>query len=177
MRKLLLASLVVALFAGMAMAQITQTGTVNINVPVAGLFTMALTPASGSTITYLTMSPGTSDNTTGVVDILVRSNFKNNTWYLKVHQNQELSDGAILETIPSANFTHTSTGGLGLHADAAATQFSTGTATTFYTCDLTERKNIPAGTTITQNMDLTIPLTQAAGTYVNTLTYTLTVTP
>jgi len=177
MRKLLLATLAVALFAGLAMAQTDQTGTININVPVGGLFTMALTPASGSTITYPLMAPGTSDNTTGIVSILVRSNFKNNTWYLKVHQNNVLTDAAITEFIPSANFTHTSAGGLGTHADAAATQFVTGTATTFYTCDATEQKNIPAGTTITQTMNLLVPASQAAGTYINTLTYTLTVTP
>ncbi|MBI4727280.1 hypothetical protein HY768_08695 [candidate division TA06 bacterium] len=180
MKKILLATVAVALFAGMALAQVDQTGTTNIEVKVVGVFTMTLTPASGSTITYgdgvTTMVPGTSDNTK-TVGILVKSNFKNNTWYLKVNQDQILTDAAIVETIPSANFTHTSTGGLGVHADAAATEFVTTTPTLFYTCDAAERKNIPTGTTITQQLQLLVPDTQAAGTYINTLTYTLTVTP
>jgi len=176
MRKLLLAIVAVALFAGLAMAQLNQTGTVNINVPVGGVFTMGLAPVSGSTINYPTLSPGDIDATTGSVNITVCSNHKNSVWYLQVHQNNVLTDAAIPDFIPSANFTHTSTGGTGIRADGAATPFA-GSAATFYTCAAAERKNLPGGTTITQAMQLTIPNDQAAGTYINTLTYTLTVAP
>ncbi len=178
MRKLLLAIVAVALFAGMAMAQPSATGTININVPVGGRFSITLAPASGSTITYPTLYPGDVDATTGVVGITVLSNYKNTTWGLQVHQNQLLTDAAITEAIPSASFTHTSTGGTGgTHLDATATIFTTTTATTFYTCGPLEQQNLPLGSTISQAMRLAIPNNQASGTYINTLTYTLTAHP
>lgn len=174
MKKLLLASLAVALFAGMAMAQPADVSSpVVVTVPVGGVFQMTLGAAA---IDYLPLLPGDFDNSQ-FLDITVRSNWKNNTWVLQVHQNELLTDAAITEVIPSVNFTHTSTGGLGVHADAAPTEFVTGTATTFYTCDATERKNVGSPTTITQQYQLAAPVDQAAGTYTNTLTYTLHAIP
>jgi hypothetical protein len=174
MKKFLLASLVVALFAGFALAQPADvTGDVVVTVPVGGVFEMTLSTAA---INYLPLLPGDNDNTQ-TLDITVRSNWKNNTWILQVQQDGLLTDAAITEVIPSVNFTHTSSGGLGVHADAAATEFVTGTATTFYTCDATERKNVGSPTTITQEYQLSAPSDQAAGTYTNTLTYTLHANP
>jgi len=175
MRKLLMAIVAVALFAGMAMAQLDVTGTVVINAPVGGLFTMAL---SGGPINYVGLVPGVTDNTKSV-GITVRSNYKNADWVLQVHQNQLLTDGTITESIPSTSFTHSTTGaGVGLYADAAPTQFVTGTAATFYTCvPATEGKTTGLGLTFTQALQLSIPVDQAAGAYTNTLTYTLTVNP
>ncbi|MHB8157529.1 MAG: hypothetical protein ACYDEQ_09100 [Desulfocucumaceae bacterium] len=175
MKKILLASLVVAMCAGMAMAQPADVNSalVPVTVPVGGVFSMTLSAAA---ITYLALLPGDFDNSQ-IMDITVRSNWKNYTWILKVQQDGLLTDAAIVENIPSVNFTHTSTGGAGIHADVAATEFVTGAATTFYTCALAEQKNVGTPTVIQQQYQLSAPASQAAGTYTNNLTYTLTVTP
>jgi hypothetical protein len=175
MKKILLASLVVAMFAGMAMAQPIEVNSalVPVTVPVGGVFQMTLSAAA---INYLPLLPGDFDNTQ-TMDVTVRSNWKGYTWILKVQQDGLLTDALITEVIPSVNFTHTSTGGAGVRADAAATEFVTGTATTFYTCALAEQKNVGSPTVIQQQYQLAAPADQAAGTYTNNLTYTLTVTP
>ena len=167
MKKLLLASLVVALFAGMAMAQADETATVDVSVNVNGIWSIAL---SSGTVDFGNMDPGA--NATAGVTATVRTNQKI-AWYLKLNKDQDLThtvDGT--ETIPSASFLYAGSGGAGTWVDG---EFPLA-ATIGYTATVAERK-AAAGIALTTTYDLTIPAEAVAGTYTNTITYTLTATP
>lgn len=166
MKKLLLASLVVALFAGMAMAQADQTATVDVSVNVNGIWSLAL---SSGTVNFGNMDPGA--NATAGVTATVKTNQKI-AWYLKLNKDQDLTHTVdAAEFIPSTNFTYTGSGGGGGWLDG---EFPPAAALG-YTATVTERK-AAAGIVLTTTYDLTIPADAVAGTYTNTITYTLTAT-
>lgn len=167
MKRLLLAGLIVALFAGMAMAQANQTAAVDVSVNVNGVWSLAL---SSGTVDFGNMDVGT--NATAPVTATVRTNQKV-AWYLKLNKNQDLTHSVdAAETIPSASFTYTGSGGAGTWVNG---QFPSA-ATTVYTATVGEQK-AAAGVALTTTYDLTIPADAVAGTYTNTITYTLTVSP
>lgn len=165
MKRLFLICAAVMLVGGMALAQANQTGQVNVTAVVNGLFRLTL---STSAINYA-LDPGQSDATQSVV-ANVRTNH-NVPWYLKLNKDQDLTFGT--ETIPSANFTYAGTGGLGAWVSG---QFPA-VAAVGYTAAATEYKTTGLGIDLTTTYTLTIPADQTAGTYTNTITYTLTVTP
>jgi hypothetical protein len=115
------------------------------------------------------LDPGATDATQSVV-ANVRTN-QNVAWYLKLHKDQELTMGA--ETIPSVNFTYAGSGGAGPWVSG---EFPLAAAVG-YTAALAEYKVTGLGLDLTTAYSLTIPGDQTAGTYTNTITYTLTVTP
>lgn len=167
MKKLLLAGLVVALFAGMAMAQADQTATVDVSVNVNGIWSLAL---SSGTVNFGNMDPGA--NATAGVTATVRTNQKV-AWYLKLNKDQDLTHTVdATETIPSANFLYTGSGGAGPWVTG---QFNL-SPSLGYTATVAEQK-AAAGVALTTTYDLTIPADAVAGTYTNTITYTLTATP
>lgn len=150
-----------------------QTATVNVTATVNNVFTLTL---NTSTVTF-TGGPGdTPTPSPTTVIATVKSNFTaGSPWQLKIKKNQDLTDSDITNptpSIPSASFTHTSTGGAGTHADSVDTVFST-TSTIYYTATTPEKNNLTAGTAITSPYKLVIPTTQSAGTYTNTTTHTL----
>lgn len=169
MKKLLLASLVVALFAGLAIAQPADVSSpVDVQVTVGGVWELTLDVAA---IDFGILIPG--DNASAAVNANVRTNQKI-AWYLKLNKDQDLThtvDGT--EIIPSANLTFTGSGGAGAWVNG---EFNLA-PTTAYTCDATEYKNLGAGTDLTTTLDILIPDPAMAGTYTNTITYTLTATP
>lgn len=167
MKKVLMAALLVAVFAGLAMAQADLTATVDVSVTVNGVWSLAL---DNSAVDFGIMDLG--DNDTAPITATVRTNQKVG-WYLKLNKNQDLThsvDGT--ETIPSANFTYTGSGGAGTWANG---EFQS-SATTAYTAHSSEEK-AAAGVALTTTYDLTIPADAMAGIYENTITYTLTATP
>jgi len=144
-----------------------QTATVSVTATVNNTFTLTLDSPTVS----LTGNPGETKTQARIAT--VKSNFiAGNPWQLRIKQNQDLTDSGTSATIASAQFTHTSTGGAGTHADSSDTTFST-TSTTYYTADGSEKNNLPSGTPITTTFKLVIPDNQAAGTYTNTITFTL----
>lgn len=165
MKKLILICAGVMLLGGMALAQADQTADVSVTAIVNGLFRLTLNTAA---INYA-LDPGATDATQSVL-ANVRTNH-NVAWYLKLHKDQDLTMGA--ETIPSANFTYTGSGGAGGWTDG---EFPAAAAVG-YTADASEYKVTGAGLNLTTAYSLTIPNDQTAGTYTNTITYTLTVTP
>lgn len=165
MKRLLLICAAVMLVGGMALAQANQTGQVNVTAVVNGLFRLTL---SNSAINY-SLDPGQTDNTQFVV-ANVRTNH-NVAWYLKLNKDHDLSFGT--ESIPSANFTYTGSGGLGTWVNG---EFPSSPAVG-YTAAASEYKVTGPGLNLTTTYSLTIPDDQTAGTYTNTITYTLTVTP
>jgi len=168
MKKLLLAGLVVALFAGMASAQLLdQTATVDVQVAVNGIWSLTM---SAPLVDFGAMDVGT--NATQGVTATVRTNQKV-AWYLKLHKSQDLTHTTdATEFIPSANFLYTGSGGAGAWVNG---EFQA-VATTAYTATAAEQK-AAAGIALTTTYDLTIPAEAVAGTYTNTITYTLTATP
>jgi len=166
MKRLILICAVVTLVGGMVLAQpADQTAQVNVTAVVNGLFRLTLNTAA---INYA-LDPGQTDNTQSVV-ANVRTN-QNVAWFLKLHKNHDLTMGA--ETIPSANFTYTGSGGAGGWTDG---EFPA-VAAVGYTAAASEYKVTGTGLNLTTTYSLTIPDDQTAGTYTNTITYTLTVTP
>lgn len=165
MKKLLLIGIAVALVGGMALAQANQTAQVSVTAVVNGLWRITL---STNAINYA-LDPGQTDNTQSVV-ANIRSN-QNVDWYLKINKDHDLQMGA--ETIPSANFTYTGSGGAGTWTDG---EFPAAPAVGYDAAD-SERKVTGHGLDLTTTYSLTIPDDQTAGTYTNTITYTLTVTP
>ncbi|MBU1356333.1 MAG: hypothetical protein KJ620_07165 [Candidatus Edwardsbacteria bacterium] len=169
MKKLLLASLVVALFAGMAMAQPADvTSDVDVQVTVGGVWTLTLDVAA---IDFGILIPG--DNASDAVNVNVRTNQKI-AWHLKLNKDQDLTHTVdATEIFPSANLTYTGSGGAGTWVDGEFTL----APTTAYTCAAIEYKNLGAGTDLTTTLDILIPDPAMAGIYTNTITYTLTATP
>lgn len=170
MKKLMLASLAVALFAGIAMAQVDQSATVDAQVTVNGIWSLTLSTAA---VDFGTWEPGDVCTPVNVV-ATVRTNQKV-AWFLKLSQNGDLLNTSVVpnETIPSdPNFTYSGSGGAGTWTPG----FFQTTPTTAYACDATEYK-AAAGVPLTTALALTIPAPAAAGVYSNTLTYTLTTTP
>jgi hypothetical protein len=165
MKRLFLICAAAMMVGGMALAQANQTADVNVTAVVNGLFRLTLNTAA---INYA-LDPGQTDNTQSVV-ANVRTNH-NVAWYLKLHKDQDLTMGT--ETIPSANFTYAGSGGLGPWVSG---QFPAAAAVG-YTADASEYKVTGPGLNLTTTYSLTIPDDQTAGTYTNTITYTLTVTP
>lgn len=144
------------------------TQTVTVTATVNTTFTLTL---DAGTVT-LTGNPGTTQTQARIATVL--SNFvAGNPWQLQIKKDRDLKDDGTTETIASAQFTHTSTGGAGSHADSSDTTFST-TSTTYYTATGTEKNNLPGGTAITSTAKLVIPTNQAAGTYTTTVVHTLT---
>ncbi len=164
MKKLILISAAAMLVGGMALAQANVTADVNVTAVVNGVWRLTL---NTSAINYA-LDPGQTDNTQAVT-ANIRSN-QNVDWYLKIHKDHDLTFGT--ETIPSANFTYTGSGGAGTWTNG---EFQT-SATTCYDAADTERKVMGTGLNLTTTYSLTIPNDQTAGTYTNTITYTLTVT-
>lgn len=164
MKKLILICAGVMMVSGMALAQANQTGQVSVTAVVNGLFRLTLSTAA---INYA-LDPGQTDNTQSVV-ANIRTN-QNVPWFLTLHKDQDLTMGT--ETIPSANFTYDGTGGAGPWVDG---EFAAAAALG-YTADATEYKVTGGGLDLTTTYTLTIPVDQTAGTYTNTITYTLTVT-
>jgi hypothetical protein len=169
MKKLLLASLVVVLFAGMAMAQPADlTADVNVQVTVNGVWSITLDVAA---VDFGTLEPGDIATPANVV-ATVRSNQKI-PWGLQLNKDRDLTNDVALESIPSANFTYTGGGpGAGLWTNG---EFFLA-PTTAYLCAATEYK-VAAGLALTTTLNLTIPAPAAAGLYTNVITYTLTATP
>lgn len=168
MKKLLLIGIAVALVGGMALAQPADvTAQVNVTAVVNGVWRLTL---STNAINYA-LDPGQTDNTQSVV-AYVRTN-QNLQWYLKINKDHDLSNGTPVDDIPSANFTYTGSGGLGPWVNG---EFPS-SATVCYTAAASEFKVVAApGLALTTTYSLTIPDDQTAGTYTNTITYTLTVT-
>lgn len=145
-----------------------QTATVTTTAVVNTTFSLTL---DSSTVS-LTGDPGETKTQPRIAT--VKSNFvAGNPWKLNIKKDVDLTDSGTSETIASAQFTHTSTGGVGTHADSADTTFST-TSTLYYTATGGEKNNLPGGTASTTTFKLVIPNTQAAGTYTNITTFTLT---
>lgn len=165
MKKLILICAGVMLLGGMALAQADVTADVSVTAVVNGVWRLTLSTLA---INYA-LDPGATDNTQSVV-ANIRSN-QNVEWELLINQDQVLTFGA--EFIPSANFTYAGAGGLGTWTNG---EFPLA-ATTAYDCDATEAKVMGAGLNLTTTYALTIPADQTAGTYTNTVTYTLHATP
>ena len=147
-----------------------QSATVTVTATVNTVFELT---CDKSAVT-LTGNPGSTVSDT--VICTAKSNYTPDAWLMKTSTNQALTDTSTSETIPLANFLHSSTGGSGTHADASDTAFTT-SAWTYYTAAGSEKKNLPGGTAITSTYKVNIPSSQAAGTYTATVTHTLTVTP
>ena len=160
-------------FGGQAFAQKPpdSTQTVTVTATVNTTFTLTL---DASTIT-LTGDPG--DTKTQARIATVKSNFTAGPpWQLQIKKDQDLTDSTQTpsQTIASAQFTHTSTGGAGTHDDTSDTTFPTAAAlTTYYIATGAEKTNLPGGTAITSTYKLVIPANQAAGAYSNVITHTL----
>jgi len=147
-----------------------QSATVTVTATVSTVFELTCNKSAVA----LTGNPGETKSDT--VQCTAKSNYTPDPWIMKISTNQALTDSSTSETIPLANFLHSSTGGSGTRADASDTAFTT-SAATYYTAAVSEKKNLPGGTTITSTYKVNIPSTQAAGTYTATVTHTLTVTP
>ena len=146
-----------------------STQTVTVTAAVTTTFSLTLDAGTVS----LTGNPGDTKTQARIATVL--SNFTaGSPWQLKITKDQDLTDSSQTpnQTIASAQFTHTSTGGGGPHADSSDTTFST-SATTYYTALANEKNNLPGGTAITSTYKLVIPTNQAAGTYTNVITHTL----
>lgn len=163
-----MAALLVAVCAGFAIAQPADvSGDVTVNVAVNGLWQVNLSTAL---VDFGTMDVG--DNATAAVVATVRTNQKV-AWYLKLDKDHDLTHTVdATETIPSANFTYTGSGGAGVWSNGAFNLLPT----TAYTATVLERK-AAAGIVLTTDYDLTIPGEAVAGDYENVITYTLTATP
>lgn len=148
-----------------------QTASVNVAVVVGRTFALVC----DQTVTTLVGSPGTIQ--TVDVSCLAISNYSSSPWKLKIQTDQALTDASTGETIPSANFTYTSTGGEGVHNNPPGSPVAfTTTPTTYYTAASNEKNNFSkGGTRITSTYRLVIPPTQAAGSYTATVTHILTV--
>jgi hypothetical protein len=169
MKKLLLASLAVALFAGMAMAQLDQTADLNVSVTVNGIWSIAL---STGAVDFGMLEPGDPATPASVV-ATVRSNQKI-PWYLKLNKNNDLyCPLPVDEYIPSANFTYTGAGGAGTWTNG---EFALAPTTAYASASPAEDK-IAAGLALTTTLNLTVPAPQTAGVYTNIVTYTLSATP
>ncbi len=170
MKKLLLASLVVALFAGFAIAQPADvTSNVDVQVTVNGVWTLTL---DNNAVDFGILEPGDVATPADIV-ATVRTNQKI-AWYLKLNKDQDLTNTTIPgEVFPSANFTYAGSGGAGVWANGTFNLLPT----TAYTADAAEYKNLGAGTALTTTLSLTVPAPAVAGVYTNTITYTLTATP
>ena len=169
MKKLLLASLVIALFAGMALAQpADETATVDVQVTVNGIWSITLDVAA---IDFGLLEPGDIATPADVV-ATVRSNQKI-PWGLQLNKDRDLTNDVALESIPSANFTYAGAGGAGTWVNG---EFSLAPATAYTSATPAEDK-IAAGLALTPTLSLTIPAPAAAGLYTNVITYTLTATP
>jgi opacity protein-like surface antigen len=169
MRKFLLATLAVALFAGMAMAQHADLASpVNVQVTIGGVWQLTLDVAA---INFGIMIPG--DNGSAAVNANIRTNQKV-AWYLKLNKDQDLTHSLdVTEIIPSANLTYTGSGGAGTWANG---QFNLA-PTTAYSCAAAEYKCMGLGLNLATTLAILIPDPAMAGTYTNTITYTLTATP
>lgn len=171
MKKLLLTGLVVALFAGFAMAQPDLTADVNVQVTVNGVWSITLDVAA---VDFGTLEPGDIATPANVV-ATVRSNQKI-PWYLKLNEDQDLLNTSVVpnETIPAnPNFTYT---GSGLGVGTWTNDYFHLAPTTAYACAASEYK-VAAGLALITTLNLTIPAPAAAGLYTNVITYTLTATP
>jgi len=148
-----------------------QTAGVNVAVVVGQTFTIVCDQA----VTALVGNPGIIQ--TIDVSCLAISNYSSSPWKLQIQVNQALTDALTGEAIPLANFTHTSTGGEGVHNDPSGSPVTfTTTPTTYYTAASNEKNNFSkGGTRITSTYRLVIPPTQAAGSYIATVTHILTV--
>ncbi len=149
----------------MAMAQ--TSGTVNVTAKVNQKFEIVLDKSTLS----LTGNPG--DTVSDTVTTTVKSNRKNVQWEVRIRCNQDpcLQDTSIGESIPNANFTHSSTSTFGTIQDSSGGVFST-TETAFWQSPADGRTG-GAGKTATTTYQVQIPTDQAAGSYSTTITHTL----
>lgn len=144
--------------------------------------TVSVTASVGTTFTLtcdksaVTLTGNPSDTKSDTVICTAKSNYTPSPWLLKIKTNQALTDSSISESIPLANFLHSSTGGSGTRDDSSDTAFTTSDVT-YYTAHASEKNNLPGGTAITSTLKVNIPNNQATGSYSATVTFTMTVTP
>lgn len=175
MKKVLMAALLVAVFAGMAMAQpADETANVTVNAYVGGVWSITLSTGAvnfGSALVPL--APGASAS--APVTATVRTNQKIG-WGLQLNTDGDLENTTFPgEIIPAANLTFNGVGGLAAWGIASGPVPSS--ITTVYTADALEYKNLGAGTPLLTTLSVLIPTDAVAGTYTNVITYTLTANP
>jgi len=166
-KRLLGLAILTAALLGSRTALAETTGTVNVTATVNNVFEITL---DKSTMT-LTGNPG--ETKTGTVTTTVKSNRKNVQWEVRIKCNQDpcLQDATTGESIPNANFTHSSSSDFGTILDTSGVSFST--TDTAYWRSPADGRTGGAGKTATTTYQVVIPADQTAGDYTTTITHTL----
>lgn len=152
-------------------ARAATSGTVNVSATVNDKFELTLNKGT------INLSGDPGGTVSDTVTTTVKSNRKNVKWEVRINCNQDpcLKDSSIGESIPNANFTHSSESTFGTILDSGGVTFSN-TDTAFWQSPSDGRTG-GAGKTATTTYQVVIPADQAAGTYSTVITHTLMESP